>query len=218
LPFSWQSHCLRHARRSSESTVSAAPAIRETLLQGGQLSRVNLVGCTRRTLSRGGWGNPDVLLVEVAGHELVVKDFAARAGWLRASFARWITAREVRAYQRLAGLPLVPRFIGSLDPLAFVVEYRPGRILTRSLADSLPRGFVSELEAGIEAMHARGVAHLDLRHRSNILAGEDGHPVLLDFASAVCLRPDGRISGGLLRLLARFDLRALEKWRLRLGD
>jgi len=190
----------------------------ETLLERGRLSRGNLARCTRRTLSRGRWGNPDVLLVEVAGHEVVVKDFAARSGWLRASFARWITAREVRAYRRLAGLPLVPRFIGSLDGLAFVLEYRPGRILTRSLAGSLPRGFVSELEAGIEAMHARGVAHLDLRHRSNILADAEGHPVLLDFASAVCLQPAGRISGALLRQLARFDLLALEKWRLRLGD
>ena len=65
-------------------------------------------------------------------------------------------------------------------------------------------------------MHERGVAHLDLRHRSNILAGEDGHPVLLDFASAICFRRGGWGARLLLPWLARIDRGALAKWEARL--
>jgi predicted Ser/Thr protein kinase len=196
--------------------MSAVASDPEHLLEHGRLSRANLAARVERALNRGGWGNPDVLLVRVDGHPLVVKDFAPRAGWLRASWARWIISREIRAYRRLAGLSVVPRLIGRLDPLAFVIEYRPGTMLTRSLAGSLRSEFVAELEAGIREMHERGVAHLDLRHRSNILAGDDGHPVVLDFASAICLRTDRRLSRLLLALLKPFDQRALEKWRVRL--
>jgi serine/threonine protein kinase len=66
-------------------------------------------------------------------------------------------------------------------------------------------------------MHARGVAHLDLRHRSNVLLTADGTPVLIDFGSAVCLRPGGLAARLLLPLLARIDRGALGKWRAKLG-
>ena len=70
---------------------------------------------------------------------------------------------------------------------------------------------------GLEAeMHRRGVVHLDLRHRSNILAGEDGHPVLIDFASALrfdASKPWGRAA---CAALGTIDRRALDKWRVRL--
>jgi hypothetical protein len=66
-------------------------------------------------------------------------------------------------------------------------------------------------------MHARGVAHLDLRHRSNVLADAEGHPVLLDFASAVCVRPGGWAARWVLPWLMRIDARALRKWEVRLS-
>jgi serine/threonine protein kinase len=65
-------------------------------------------------------------------------------------------------------------------------------------------------------MHARGLVHLDLRHRSNVLAGEDGHPVLLDFASALHFDPTTWWGRCAVSLLGRIDLRALDKWRARL--
>ena len=86
-------------------------------------------------------------------------------------------------------------------------------MLGRGLAGRLPAGFVDELRQSVAAMHARGVVHLDLRHRSNVLAGDDGHPVLLDFASALRLRPRGRLA----RWLAALDRRALRKWETRLA-
>lgn len=182
------------------------------------VDRSALAHSTERILNRGRWGNPDVLLVRTEGGLVVVKDFAPRRVWIRYGLGRWLLGREARAYLRLEGLPGVPRLLGRIDPDALVLEYRPGVLLSRSLAGKLPRPFLSELEAAVAAMHRRGVVHLDLRHRSNILAGEDGHPVVLDFASAILLDPASVLGRIGLVLLAWIDLRALRKWRIRLDQ
>jgi hypothetical protein len=158
-----------------------------------------------------------VLLVERQGERVVVKDFAPRGPLVRAWLGPRIAAREARAYQALDGQPAVPRFLGWIDPLAFAVEYRPGRRMSRRLATSLPAEFLPRLEVALREMHARGVAHLDLRHRSNLLLAEDGSPVLIDFGSAVCFRPGGLAARLLLPLFARLDLGALAKWRRKLA-
>lgn len=167
-------------------------------------------------LSRGGFANPDVLLVHTAGADVVVKDFRPRSWWVRITVGRWLNRREMRAYGRLDGVEVVPRLLARLDALAFAVEYRPGEMLSRSLRGHLPHRFMQDLEAGVRAMHARGVIHLDLRHRSNVLAGSDGRPVIIDFASAICVRPDRPIGRLMIRTLGALDLRALDKWRARI--
>jgi predicted Ser/Thr protein kinase len=184
---------------------------------GRALSRAELGAAKSTLLSRGGRRNPDVLLVERAGERLVVKDFAPRGALVRALLGPRIAAREARAYQALDGHPAVPRFLGWIDPLAFAVEYRPGRRMSRRLAESLPDEFLPRLETALREMHARGVVHLDLRHRSNVLLADDGSPVLIDFGSALCFRPGGLAARALLPLLARVDLGALAKWRRKLG-
>ncbi|MFP6656119.1 MAG: hypothetical protein VCB25_10870 [Myxococcota bacterium] len=173
------------------------------------LDRETLPKRTRQVLNRGGWGNPDVLLVETPSGVVVVKDYSPRSPLVRRWFGPFMLRREARAYRRLRGIASVPRFLGNLDSLALVFEYRSGRFLSRSLAGKLPPDFLPNLQDAIAQMHGRGVVHLDLRHRSNILAGDDDRPVVLDFASALC----GRI--GVL-LLGWLDRRALQKWRIRL--
>jgi len=181
------------------------------------ISRGELAKHTTAVLHYGRSRNPDVLLVEVGGRQLVVKDFAPRAAWVRTTIGRWITAREVRALRALDGLPSVPRFLGSIDSLAFAVEYRPGRRMSRKLAGRVPPEFLGQLETVLREMHRRGVAHLDLRHRTNLLVGEDGGPILIDFGSAVTFRPGGLLARWLLPLFGRIDFGAVEKWRSRLN-
>ncbi len=182
-----------------------------------ELRREELAGRTRAVLHRGGWGNPDVLLVETRAGAVVVKDFAPRGRWVRRWLAPRLLSREERAYRRLAGLPAVPNLIGRLDAEALVLEYRPGEGLSRSLRSRLPSGFLRELSATIDEFHRRGVVHLDLRHRSNILAGRDGRPVVIDFASALRFDATRRSGRALVRIFGWVDRRALEKWRERLG-
>lgn len=159
-----------------------------------------------------------MLLVRGPEQPFVVKDFAGRAPWLRATLGRWLVARELRAYRALAGHPAVPRLLGQLDAHAFAIEHRPGRRLSRQRAAELPPDFLPRLERAVAELHARGVAHLDLRHRSNVLVDAAGAPVLIDFASAVCLRPGRWPDRLLLRWLARLDERALAKWRAKLAQ
>lgn len=167
-------------------------------------------------LHRGRTRNPDVFLVELPCGRAVVKDFAPRGRLVRRLLAPWIQAREVRAYRALAGCQAVPRFLGCIDRLAFAVEYRPGRRMSRKLAGRVPPDFPDQLERAVRDLHERGVVHLDLRHRSNVLVGDEGRPILIDFASALCLRPGSLLARVLLPLLAALDLRAVRKWRQRL--
>ena len=168
-------------------------------------------------LQQGAGRKPDVLLFEVPGGAIVVKDFGARAPWLRATLGRWLIARELRAYRRLAGHPSVPRLLARIDAHAFAVEHRPGRRLSRQRAAELAPDFLEQLAVAVHGLHARGVAHLDLRHRSNVLVDARGAPVLIDFASAVCLAPDRWPQRWLLRAFARIDEAALDKWRSKLA-
>lgn len=181
-------------------------------------TRRRLASLPMRSLHQGGWANPDVFLIEEKGSAPVVwKDFAARPLWVRVLLGRWMTRREARAYRVLEGMPRVPRLLSTPDPVSLVLEYRPGTQLSRSLAGTLPAAFLDELRQAVAGMHERGVFHLDLRHRSNVLAGDDGHPVLIDFASAVILAP-GSIALRLLGpLLGWIDARAVRKWEVRIG-
>jgi serine/threonine protein kinase len=111
----------------------------------------------------------------------------------------------------------VPNFLGEIDALAFALEYRPGRRLTRSAFKILPRDFADGLRTAIDGLHERGVAHLDLSHRSNVLIGQDSRePVLIDFGSAICLEPGGLAARILLPWLRRVDQRAFRKWRAKI--
>lgn len=185
---------------------------------GLRLARRDLAGRTLEVLKRGNWANPDVVLVKLrCGRQVVIKDFGPRSRLVRTLYGRWVTAREAKAYRTLAGLPAVPSFLGHPDPLALALEYRPGSRMSRSLAGRLPEGFMDELRTAVREMHARGVVHLDLRHRSNVLADSDGHPVLVDFGSALCLRPGSLLSRILSPMLARIDWSAVRKWELRVA-
>jgi len=177
------------------------------------IDRARLAAGPTRVLNRGNRRNPDVFLVEHEGREIVVKDFAPRGAFVRATLGRWLTAREAAAYRLLDGHPSVPRFLGFLDPLAFALEFRPGRRVSRHLIDEAGPDFIAALAAAVEGLHERGLAHLDLGHRSNVLVDERGDPVLIDFASAVWFRPGSLAARWLLPWLARWDRRAVEKYR-----
>ena len=81
--------------------------------------------------------------------------------------------------------------------------------------------FYDRALAVIQAIHARGVAHADLKRRDNILVGAGEQPLLLDFGLAV-LRAEGfhPLNHWLFDLACRFDLNAWikHKYRYREGE
>lgn len=139
----------------------------------------------------------------------VVKDVRHTSRLFRYTIGRWALWREGRVYRRLAGLEFIPAFVGRLDSDALVLEWiSDAPSLRLRDAHPLSEHFCDDLQACVDRMHARGVVHLDLRHRTNILVAPDGKPRLLDFEIALFLGP-------LVRLLAWIDRSAVAKYRCR---
>jgi hypothetical protein len=163
-----------------------------------------------RLLNRGGALNPDVLLIERAdGERLVVKDYAPRPAWVRRLVAPGLVRRELGLLERAAGVSGVPYPRGRIDALAFAMDYLDGLPLRRRTHGArLSAGFFDELQAILDALAQRGLVYLDLSSPSNVLELADGHPALVDLASAFRLP----FAGGLRRRLER---RALAKLRRR---
>jgi len=182
------------------------------------ITRADVSERVEAVLNRGGWGNPDVLLVRGDSGVAVVKDFAPRSAVVRNTWGRWMIRREQRAHARLVDIDCVPALFGAVDGLAYAMEYRPGIPLGRSLAEVLPVTFMPDLSAAISQLHERGVVHLDLRHRSNVLADAQGRPVVIDFGASICLDPKRAAARWLIRALGGFDHRALRKWRMKLAQ
>jgi predicted Ser/Thr protein kinase len=131
------------------------------------------------------WFTPDVvLLTGPAGERYVLKDFSTRPMWARALWCRASVRRETRAYEQLHDIPGIPRLIYKLSPDAFIMEFLEGTPLPRrKYRDVLGMEFFVRLNAVLDEMHARGIAHGDLR-RKNILVGPTGQPCLIDFETS----------------------------------
>lgn len=97
----------------------------------------------------------------------------------------WLASRESKAYTVLAGLPGLPApcgpvcFRGRKCPNAFAHQYLEGHPLAK--AERPGTNFFGELEALLLAMHARGLAYMDLNKRENVIVTEHGTPALVDF-------------------------------------
>lgn len=176
------------------------------------ITRANLRERTLLALKRGRGTSPDVLLVRADTRLAIVKDFAPRSPWVRSIVGPRAIAREVRALRCLEDCRAVPRLLGRIDALAFAIEHRGGPRLTHRRPWTFSEHFAEDLRSAVRDMHAHGVVHLDLSHRSNVRADMLGRVVLVDFASAVAFAPGGIAHRWLLPLLARIDERALRKW------
>jgi hypothetical protein len=155
----------------------------------------------------------DVLVVEVSGGSVIVKDFSKRRAWVR-GLGRLQVRREAAAYRWLAGVAGVPAFVGVIDPLALAIERIDGqRLAFASLPPTDGLRCIVELRAILDGIHGRGVIHNDLRGRENVLLRRDGGLAVVDFAGAVRLRPGGLAHRLFFRLLAVADEAAFLKWK-----
>jgi len=149
-----------------------------------------------------------------AGKRVIKKPMGGRlAHWLRAAMLR----REHAAYQRLDGIAGVPHCYGLEPDGSLVLEFVEGvpfRETATALTDR-PRFFALMLRQ-IQALHAAGVAHADLKRRGNLLVSPESEPILLDFGSAVLRWEDGgALNRFLFRQACRMDLNAWIKLKYR---
>jgi len=194
---------------SSIGAVSRADGLAR-LLQ----DREAIDAATVRFLRPRARNRPDLRLLEWRGERVVAKDWR-NASLLLRPHARRCLAREWRALEALAGLPGVPQPIARL-PGAIVVSHVDGEPLAhRRLRRAGREAFFEALTACVERIHARGVVHLDLRQRRNILCGAGDQPGVLDFEAALVLDPT-RVWGRLaLYWACKIDRLAILKHKAR---
>ena len=161
------------------------------------------------------FGKPDLNRVVWEGHTLMVKDVKDKPFLFRWTVGLYLIEKEWRIYSRLAGIQGIPRIIERIDRFTFAMEFVPGRPVQRG--DALSPSFFPSLEGILKEVHARGIVHLDLRHKGNILVSEGGRPFLVDFNSAVSFNAKGPLRRFLFPLLQWIDRGGLLKLKSRIS-
>lgn len=143
------------------------------------------------------------------GADLVVKAAMGREP-LRSLRQRTLL-REYEAYRRMEGLAGVPRCHGLLAGRYLVLEFISGTPYREAEWVDRERWF-DEFLAVLRGIHGRGVAHGDLKSKSNILVTEAGRPCVIDFGTAFVLKPGVHpVNNWLFRHARRMDLNAYVK-------
>jgi serine/threonine protein kinase len=119
--------------------------------------------------------------------------------------------REFEIYQRLVGLPGIPKCYGLKDN-RLLLEFIDGHSLRLSKSELPDReDFFAGLLDIILSVHRAGVAHADLKRKDNILVTHDGQPRLIDFGTAVVKKETGIWGDRLYRQACQIDLNAWVK-------
>lgn len=124
--------------------------------------------------------------------------------WLRTHMLR----QEFRVYDRLQGYSGSPRCYGLLRGRYLVLEYVDGLPLRHAPIEDRAF-FYQTLFDQIQELHARGVAHSDLKRKDNLLVVAGRRPYLIDFGAAIVRKPGfAPLNHFLFRTAARFDFNA----------
>jgi len=166
-------------------------------------------------LTKGKFGKPDLNRIEIEGRSLMVKDVRKKNFFLRWTLGLWLIHKEWKIYSQLAGMKGIPQPFERIDRFAFSMEFIPGRPILRG--EPLPASFFSDLKHALREVHRRGVVHLDLRHKGNILISEDGEPFLIDFNSSFAFKEKGFMRRYLFPLLQWVDEGGLLKLKERIS-
>jgi hypothetical protein len=163
------------------------------------------------------FGKPDLKLIQKDGVLAIVKDYRRTPFFFRSTVGAWLIGREYKFHRKLVGVQGVPRIFRKLDRYANVFQYVDARPIERSDHDILGELFFVQLRERMERIHTRGVVHLDLSHKGNILVSKGGEPVIIDFNSGFYVG-NGFIGRRLLfPILKRIDYYGILKLKKRLS-
>ena len=157
---------------------------------------------------KGGFLSPVVSVVPHDGRPAVLKDYRAKNALTRGVLGPALVRREFAVLRHLDGVPGIPRAYAVVEKRALLLEFVDGRTIGKFKPGELPDAVFGRLRDTVRAMHARGVVHLDLRQKKNILVTDDGRPYLIDFGAA--------LKGRLTAALRAVDESALLKFKAKL--
>jgi len=164
-------------------------------------------------LSRGSKWKPAVYRTKSKdGRQRVVKDCISLPLYSR-WIARFLMGRERRLMRRLEGIRGFPVVRERIDRNAFSMDVMHGSVLSPDNFRLAPRRIADQLLELVEKMHDRGVFHLDLRQRQNILLGQGLEVLILDFGAGWAPNPLARLLLG--KLLEDVDRSAALKYLAR---
>ncbi len=136
------------------------------------------------TLAAGYQGQ--TLLYEDAGNSYVIK--VPHGKGVARYLHRHMLRHEYDVYRKLGDFSGAPRCLGLIDRQYLVLEFVEGRTI-RSKRPLDEDEFHRKLFEHIKTMHARGIAHMDLKRKDNLLVKTDESPCILDFGAAVIRKP-----------------------------
>jgi hypothetical protein len=176
---------------ATAAAVAIAEELRAALAPGIQLLRplgagaMGLVFLGRDPLLK------RLVAIKVLSPHLAGDDVA------RARFVRESEASAAVMHPNVAGIYLVGELPQSGTPY-YVMQFIDGRSLAEEIAgggatsELRARRMIGEIASALEAAHARGLVHRDMKPANIMIDSESDRPVVLDFGiSAVLQRGDG---------------------------
>jgi len=183
-----------------QKPISAIPDDMEQWIESSLASGSNILETSNQGI---------VLLFEGDGLKLVIKSAMGRGPVRRARQAT--LEREYAAYQRLKDVEGVPVCFGLLAQRYLLMEYIDGTAYRHAIWQDRDHWF-AELLLVIQAFHARGVSHGDLKSKTNMIVGRDQKPYIIDFGTTF-LHKEGfhPINNHLFEYGKRLDINAWVK-------
>ena len=162
-----------------------------------------------------------VLLFEGDGLKLIIKSAMGRGAVRKARQAT--LEREYSAYQRMHGIVGVPACYGFLDKQYLVMEFIDGIPYRRAKwpSEADRTAWFDQLLNIIQSFHTCGVSHGDLKSKTNLIAGVDGNPYIIDFGTTFIHKQGFHpINNYFFKFGKRLDINAWvkHKYRGKYGD
>ncbi len=178
------------------------------------LNRREMEAATVGFLHEGRRCQSTIRVLELGGQRAVAKDYALTPPFFRHFVAPFLLSREARALRFLAGTRGVPQVFARVDRQALVLELIEGQPFNRFQIGELPPEVFVRLQETIDAIHARGVSHGDLKRRTNVLVTPEHQIFIIDFAASLIGRRRFRpLLNWLQRQLAEVDDKCVPRFK-----
>lgn len=176
------------------------------------LTQIEIIRLRRHT-------KPALNLVRWKGRAALLKDYKNTAPLYRQTIGFILRAREAKVLEQLQGLAGMTQILARIDLDAILVDYVEGEAVGpwNRRGNAIPAGFFEKAKELVLTMHRRGVLHLDLSSRRNIIITHDLQPHIVDFNSAITRNELNRWAGWTWEFLTGMDHTGLLRLKAKLA-